>query len=85
MQRFDPEKRADRIMERLDVNDDGVLTADEMGERGERLMKADANRDGKIDPRELRAFLQNVKDRGGRRHQGPPPEGAPEPPPPPGD
>ena len=70
-------------MARLDANHDGLLTPDELGERGERLMKADMNHDGKIDPQELRGFFQHMKDERNRRRPGPPPDGAPEPPPPP--
>jgi len=61
--------RRGRLFERLDENDDGVLTDDELpGEMAERMMQADANGDGKLSRDELE---QSRRARGGQRPGGP--------------
>lgn len=62
---FDPEQRADRVLKRFDANHDGRLTPDELGDRGERLMKADTNGDLHVDASELKAFFQQLQEEGG--------------------
>lgn len=84
-QRRNPEERAERIMGRFDENDDGVLTADELeGKRSERLLRADADGDGRVDRRELVERLRRSRDDSGlgsRRDRGEPDTRPPPPPP----
>ncbi len=52
-------KQAQKIFQRLDVNGDGVLSAEEMPEALRRTRSRwDANRDGSIDPQEYWAYYQ---------------------------
>ena len=56
------------FFERLDANKDGVLTADELPEHfGERIMRADANGDGKISLEEMQQVHENMPRPEGRR------------------
>ena len=55
----DMQARSDRRFDRMDVNGDGVITSDEMGDgegRGGRMLeRADANNDGRITRAEMQA------------------------------
>lgn len=51
--RGDVVPRQQRRFERLDKNNDDVLTPDEYGRRSERLRRFDANNDGKVTKSEL--------------------------------
>ena len=59
------------IFAQLDVNEDGVITADEVPERvRDRLLAADADGDGAVTPQELQAVRDarpRTGNRGGRR------------------
>lgn len=61
----------ERIMSR-DANGDGKVTKDEMPERMQRMLeRADTNNDGAIDRAEAESFAEHMKQRGGRRGEGP--------------
>lgn len=67
----EPDQRAEKVMERLDSNRDGAITPDELdGDRGQRLMKADANGDGRVDQTELVELFKMIREEAGRRHRG---------------
>jgi multidrug resistance efflux pump len=61
--------RSGGMMERLDANQDGKLSADEVATipdpQRSRLMQADANQDGALDQAELAAARQSAGGRGG--------------------
>lgn len=52
----DVQDRIDALLERLDSNDDGAISKEEAGPRfWTRLSKADANKDGKVTEKEMKA------------------------------
>lgn len=63
-------KRAERMLSRLDANEDGLLQADEMKPRGasvERMMsRVDTNEDGEISPEEFEKMSDKRGKRGGK-------------------
>lgn len=67
------QRGADRMIERMDANDDGVLSADEMAPRDDSRMFArlDADEDGAISQEELekaRERFADKREKGGKRH-----------------
>ena len=59
---------ADQIMKAADKNKDGVLTEDEMDEKGKKTFKSnDTNSDGKIDRKELDAAIKKAMAAGGKK------------------
>jgi hypothetical protein len=61
-----PDEFISRMMER-DVDKDGKLTSEELGERGQRMLeRGDTNNDGSLDEQELRTAFENFRGRGGR-------------------
>ena len=70
------ESFVERLLER-DANKDGKLDAEELGERGGRLLESgDANKDGVLDAEELKAAAARMMERfGGGRPGGGRPEG----------
>ena len=64
-------KRAERHMERLDANDDGKLSAEEMkrpGKRGEKMFdRIDADDSGTISEEEFAAAQDKMKRRAGKK------------------
>ncbi|MEP2784539.1 MAG: EF-hand domain-containing protein [Pseudoruegeria sp.] len=64
------QKQSERMIEHMDENDDGVLSAEEMSgkDRGERMFKHfDTNEDGEISEEEFAAAQEKMKDRKGPR------------------
>lgn len=58
-------------MKQLDTNNDGKLTKEELGERGERMLQfGDTNSDGVIDQAEIEQMARRAMDRGGRGGEG---------------
>jgi len=58
----------DQIMKVADKNKDGVLTEDEMDEKGKKTFKSnDTNSDGKIDRKELDAAIKKAMAAGGKK------------------
>lgn len=71
-----PEMMIDRMLERNDLDGDGMLSSEELPERAVRFAEqADANEDGLLDKEELTAGFQQMQERfrpqGGRRGEQP--------------
>lgn len=70
------ERRAERMLERLDADGDGVITLEEATERGEaEFARLDADGDGELEPREMRRGMRDGMqhrdgERGERHRQG---------------
>jgi len=69
------QRGAERMIERMDQNDDGVLSADEMQPRnGDRMFsRLDTDEDGAISQEELekaRERFAEMREKGGKRHGG---------------
>lgn len=69
------QRGAERMIERMDENDDGVLSAEEMAARDNSRMfeRLDANDDGAISQEEMdtaRERFAEMRDKGGKRHGG---------------
>lgn len=66
------QRGAERMIERMDANDDGVLSADEMAPRNtERLFsRLDANDDGEITQAEMEAAREKMQKRFGEHRKG---------------
>lgn len=65
--------RQERMMKRLDANEDGVLSAEEMfsGKRAEKMFaKVDRNGDGQISEEEFDAMKKHRGKRGGKKRHG---------------
>ncbi len=67
---FNPAQIAQRIMESLDTDGDGVLSSDELAaiddaDRRDRMMQADTNGDGSVDRAELMASFARMSREGG--------------------
>lgn len=56
-------KHMKRLFGKLDVNQDGVLTAEELGERAQRAARFDTNGDGSITKDEVRATVQAQREK----------------------
>lgn len=67
---FDPAQMIERMFEQ-DANSDGKLSADELGERGERMLqRADADQDGFVTKDEMKKMMESRGGRGGRGEGG---------------
>jgi peroxiredoxin len=64
---MDPAERLKRMLEYFDADKDGVLTKEEYKGDKDRFRRMDANGDGKVDPKELEAIKERMKQFGGRR------------------
>jgi Ca2+-binding EF-hand superfamily protein len=62
-------QRASKMIERLDGNADGQLSAEEFAEMGQKkspFERADADGDGAVSKAEVEAMIQKMADRGGK-------------------
>lgn len=60
-------QRAERRIKRLDKNEDGVMQADELPDRNQRLTRFDLDNNGTITRAELDLVAKHMGSRGGRR------------------
>lgn len=67
------DKRAEELLQKMDVNGDGALTKDELkGKKGQKvgLVDADTNNDGKLSKGEVVAFVEKrAKEKSTKRFQ----------------
>ena len=63
----DPAERLKRMLEFFDTDKDGTLTKQEFKGDQSRFQRMDTNGDGKVDPKELEAIKERMKQFGGRR------------------
>lgn len=65
------ERRVNRMIERLDANDDGVISQDELSEvrkrGGDRFERIDANDDGSVSKEEFEEAMAKARHRGPKR------------------
>ncbi len=65
------ERRAERMIERLDANDDGMISQDELSEvrkrGGDRFERIDANDDGSVSKEEFEEAMSKARHRGPKR------------------
>ena len=56
-------RRLARLFKKLDANNDGVLTTEELGKRAQRAARLDLNKDGSITKEEAKAAMQAMREK----------------------